>query len=352
MYKGDVHYANDAFDGLRFMELTKSGAVSVLGTKARGKDEREVVLTGAEAKIALATAEQVDGRPSRSKIRTDVPTPEPPFWGSRVVTDVSLDDVFRYINETALFRGQWRVVRGTTTDEEFKQVLEEQVYPDFQKLKEKIKNEKLLDPKVVYGYFPCQSEGNDLIVYHLPKGDNTSSSKFGVRRSNLREWLRFSFPRQSSDRHLCITDFFASIESEKVDVLACHVVTVGRKASEYSQRLYAANKYKDYLYFHGLSVESAEALAEFWHKRIREELGIAGKDAADIRRLFSQGYQGSRYSFGYPACPNLEDQTKLFELLRPDRIEVTLTDQYQMEPEQSTSAIIVHHPEARYFNVK
>jgi 5-methyltetrahydrofolate--homocysteine methyltransferase len=352
MYKGDVHYANDAFDGLRFMELIKSGAVSALGAKARGKDEREVVLTGAEAKIALAMAEQVDARPSRSKIRTDVPTPAPPFWGSRVVTDVSLDDVFRYINETALIRGQWRVVRGTMTDEEFHQVLEEQVYPDFEKLKEKIKNEQLLGPKIVYGYFPCQSDGNDLIVYRPPEADSTSSSKFGVRSSNLREWLRFTFPRQSSDRHLCITDFFASIESEKVDVLACHVVTIGRKASEYSQRLYAANKYKDYLYFHGLSVESAEALAEFWHKRIREELGIAGKDAADIKRLFSQGYQGSRYSFGYPACPNLEDQTKLFELLRPDRIEVTLTDEYQMEPEQSTSAIIVHHPEARYFNVK
>jgi 5-methyltetrahydrofolate--homocysteine methyltransferase len=268
------------------------------------------------------------------------------------VTDISLDDVFRYINETALIRGQWRVVRGAMTDEEFKHVIEEQVYPDFQKLKEKIKNEQLLGPKIVYGYFPCQSDGNDLIVYHPPEGDSTSSSKIGVRSSNLREWLRFSFPRQSSDRHLCITDFFASIESEKVDVLACHVVTVGRKASEHSQRLYAANKYKDYLYFHGLSVESAEALAEFWHKMIREELGIAGKDAADIRRLFSQGYQGSRYSFGYPACPNLEDQTKLFELLTPDRIEVTLTDEYQMEPEQSTSAIIVHHPEARYFNVK
>jgi 5-methyltetrahydrofolate--homocysteine methyltransferase len=352
MYKGDVHYANDAFDGLRFMELIKSGAVSALGAKASGKDGREVVLTGAEAKIALAMAEQVDTRPSRSKIRTDVPTPAPPFWGSRVVTDISLDDVFRYINETALIRGQWRVVRGTMTDEEFNQVLEEQVYPDFQKLIEKIKNEQLLGPKIVYGYFPCQSDGNDLIVYRPPEADSTSSSKFGVRSSNLREWLRFTFPRQSSDRHLCITDFFASIESEKVDVLACHVVTIGRKASEYSQRLYAANKYKDYLYFHGLSVESAEALAEFWHKRIREELGIAGKDAADIKRLFSQGYQGSRYSFGYPACPNLEDQTKLFELLRPDRIEVTLTDEYQMEPEQSTSAIIVHHPEARYFNVK
>ncbi|MBI3587525.1 MAG: hypothetical protein HY088_10380 [Ignavibacteriales bacterium] len=137
-----------------------------------------------------------------------------------------------------------------------------------------------------------------------------------------------------------------------MDVLACHVVTVGQTASNYARKLYAGNHYKDYLYFHGLSVESAEALAELWHKRIREELGIAEKDAPDIRKLFSQGYQGSRYSFGYPACPNLEDQAKLFKLLHPERIGVSLTEEFQMEPEQSTSAIIVHHPEARYFNIK
>jgi 5-methyltetrahydrofolate--homocysteine methyltransferase len=166
------------------------------------------------------------------------------------------------------------------------------------------------------------------------------------------ERVRFAFPRQRGDRHLCLSDYFASVESGRMDVVAFFLVTMGRVASEYSARLFGADDYKAYLYFHGLSVESAEALAELWHKRIRTELGIDGKDAPDIRRLFSQGYQGSRYSFGYPACPNLEDQAKLFGLLDGGRIGVVLTEEYSLEPEQSTNAIIVHHPAARYFNIK
>ena len=176
--------------------------------------------------------------------------------------------------------------------------------------------------------------------------------EFEFKVSQLREWLRFTFPRQSDDRHLCIADYFASVESRRIDVVAFHLVTVGKVASEYSRKLYNANKYKDYLYFHGLSVESAEALAEMWHKKIREELGIGGKDAKDIKRLFSQGYQGSRYSFGYAACPNLEDQAKLFKLIQPERIGVKLSEEFQLDPEQSTNAIIVHHPDARYFIIK
>jgi 5-methyltetrahydrofolate--homocysteine methyltransferase len=164
--------------------------------------------------------------------------------------------------------------------------------------------------------------------------------------------MRFTFPRQSTDRFLCLADFFAPVESGRMDVVAFHLVTMGREASEHSSNLFASNNYKDYLYFHGLSVEAAEALAELWHKRIREELGIAAKDAKETRKLFAQGYQGSRYSFGYPACPNLEDQAKLMELLDGERIGVRLTEEYQLVPEQSTSAIIVHHPEAKYFNVK
>jgi len=367
LYQGDVHYANDAFDGLRFMETIRSGSRgSRLQLKTDAKEED--ALTGAEAKIALAMEEQrsdsaraaargnpqisVALQPSRSGVGINIPIPVPPFWGSRIVEEISLDEVFQYVNEAALIRGQWRVVRGSMSGEEYTKLLDEQVYPDFKKLKEEIKLKKLLEPKVVYGYFPCQSEGDDLIVYHPPDENLTPNSKSQIRNPKLREWLRFTFPRQAGDRHLCIADFFASLESGELDVLACHVVTVGRNASEHSKKLYTANSYKDYLYFHGLSVESAEAVAELWHKRIREELGIAGKDAAEIKRLFSQGYQGSRYSFGYPACPNLEDQVRLFALLLPERIGVTLTDEYQMEPEQSTSAIVVHHPAARYFNVK
>jgi len=264
--------------------------------------------------------------------------------------------VFKYVNQTALIRGQWRVLRGSMSEREYQDILDGQVLPEYQSLKEKVKSESLLMPQVVYGYFPCQSNGNDLIVYHPPRdaGDQTTildlQSTIDNRQSH--EWLRFTFPRQTDDRHLCIADYFAPVGSGNIDVLACHVVTVGQKASEHSKKLYDANKYKDYLYFHGLSVESAEALAELWHKRIREELGIAGSDAPQIKRLFSQGYQGSRFSFGYPACPRLEDQVRLFELLKPERIGVFLTEGYQMEPEQSTSAIIVHHPEARYFTIK
>lgn len=355
LYKGSVHYANDAFDGLRFMEMiaseraeTPSGHHEVL---LPDKD----ALTGAEAKIVLALEDQEAGiregiavgepvgTAIQSRIRGDVAIPRPPFWGTRIVDEISIEDVFKYINEAALIRGQWRVVRGTMSEEEYQKVLKEQVYPDYQNLKEKVKREKLLVPLAVYGYFPCQSDGNDLLVYRPSDGIDPRSFK---------EWLRFTFPRQMGDRNLCIADYFASVESGIVDTLACHLVTVGQRASEHARSLYHANKYKDYLYFHGLSAETAEALAELWHKRIREELGIAGRDAGEIKRLFSQGYQGSRFSFGYPACPRLEDQVKLFELLRPDRIGVFLTEEFQMEPEQSTSAIIVHHPEARYFTIK
>jgi 5-methyltetrahydrofolate--homocysteine methyltransferase len=202
-------------------------------------------------------------------------------------------------------------------------------------------------PEVVYGYFRCNSEGDHVIIFD---------------ESGTREIERFHFPRQSRlsfsnqtkegrDKRQCIADFFAPVDSGGRDLIGMMVVTVGHRASEISQKLFGSDKYTDYLYFHGLSVETAEALAEYWHKKMREELGIAGEDAKEIRELFQQGYRGSRYSFGYPACPNLEDQTKLFGLLDPGRINISLTEEYQIVPEQSTSAIVVHHPEARYFNV-
>ena len=363
LYKGSLYYANDAFDGLRHMEAIVRGTRQPVSVEHAPTEDLDA-LTGSEAKIAMALKQEGPGASlsavsssPKSNVRRDVPIPQPPFWGARVVNDLRLDEIFEYVNEIALIRGQWRVVKGSTSEGEYKRLLETQVLPDYQALKEKIKLEKLLTPRVVYGYFPCQSDGNDLVIYHLPSDKNRTShsvlrtSNSELRTSKLEEWLRFTFPRQAHDRHLCIADYFASVDSGVVDVLACHVVTVGRQASEYSRKLYDLNSYKDYLYFHGLSVESAEALAELWHKRIRQELGIADGDAREIKRLFSQGYKGSRYSFGYPACPRLEDQVKLFELLKPEMIGVFLTEGYQMEPEQSTSAIIVHHPEARYFTI-
>ncbi len=291
-----------------------------------------------------------------SDVERDLPVPTPPFHGSRVVENIRLEKVFEYINEVALVRGQWQVKKGSRDADEYRRELEEVVYPKLEELKLRAKRENLLQPKVIYGYFPCRADYNALVIYK-PKGlagDALTDEWRDVRidEEGLEEWMRYEFPRQSHGRHLAIADFFRPVESGEFDTVAFQIVTMGRRASEYSNELFSANNYADYLYFHGLSVESAEALAEYWHRSVRTELGIAGDDAADIRRLFSQGYRGSRYSFGYPACPNLEDQAKLFEMLRPERIGVTLSDEFMLDPEQSTSAIVVHHPAAKYFNVR
>ena len=367
VYKGRVLYANDAFDGLKYMGQIVAGELPPPAVHIDASVDEDT-LTGAEAKISMAerstdignrppSALQAIGRgrgspvtghrPARqsereggspfSRLPSPVSIPVPPFWGTKAVEEISLDEVFAYVNEVALIRGQWQVRKGRMNEEEYRKLLEEKIRPEYEVLRSKVKSQQLLDPAVVYGYFPCQSNGNDLIIYN---------------EDQKTERTRFTFPRQVSDRSLCLADFFAPVDSGRMDVVAFHLVTMGRVASEYSARLFAANEYKDYLYFHGLSVESAEALAELWHKRIRAELGIAGSDAKEIKRLFAQGYQGSRYSFGYPACPNLEDQVKLMDLLDGGRIGVKLTEEFQMVPEQSTSAIIVHHPQAKYFNVK
>lgn len=274
--------------------------------------------------------------PRRSAVPPAEAIPQPPFLGTRIVETIQLNTVFPFINEVALFRGQWQFVKGAMTDEAYVRFIEEKVRPVFDYWKQRSIDEKLLIPKVVYGYFPCQSDGNDLIVYH----DDARTER-----------LRFHFPRQAQPPYLCLSDFFASVDSGRMDILGAHVVTVGAQASDFSLRLFGGDSYSDYLYFHGLSVETAEALAEYWHRKIREELHIHQDDHAEIKKWFQQKYQGSRYSFGYPACPDLEDQKLLFELLRPERIGVTLSDEWQMVPEQSTSAIIVHHPKAKYFNV-
>ena len=253
-----------------------------------------------------------------------------------MVTEIPLPEVFAYVNEVALFRTQWQFHRGKGDRAHFDDLIEHHVRPIYQRWRVRCQEERILQPQVVYGYFPCQSEGNDLIVY----AEDGRTPK-----------VRFTFPRQPGGRHLCIADFFAARDLGRLDVLGCVLVTVGRRASEVTRELFAQHNYTDYLYLHGLSVESAEALAELWHRRMREELGIAGEDSPDLTRIFRQGYRGSRYSFGYPACPNLEDQAKLFTLLEPERIGVELSEEFQLDPEQSTSAIVVHHPEAKYFNI-
>jgi 5-methyltetrahydrofolate--homocysteine methyltransferase len=347
LYKGSLYYAHDAFAGLRTMDQLVGATDATENTDTTDKpavEESLEDLVGEEAKLGIRKPARPRGAQPRgdtahtirSSVNPDAPIPTAPFYGSRVVEQISLDDVFAFVNENALFKGQWQFKQGKTPPDEYQKLVRDKVRPIYEELKERSKREELLVPKVVYGYFACQSAGNDLIVYD----------------ENQREQVRFTFPRQPAGKHLCLADFFASQDSGRMDVVSFHLVTVGHRASEYSHELFKSDNYADYLYFHGLSVESAEALAEFWHKRIREELGIAGDDAANLARLFHQQYQGSRYSFGYPACPRLEDQEKLFTLLNPGRIDVSLTEEFQLEPEQSTSAIIVHHPEAKYFSIE
>jgi 5-methyltetrahydrofolate--homocysteine methyltransferase len=349
LYQGQLFYARDAFAGLHTMDQLVGGngpgdtetGRSGDAVKLEFADDVED-LVGEEAKLGIRKPARPRGMRAtgntthtvRSQVDPDASIPTPPFYGSRVVDDIKLDDVFAFINETALFKGQWQFKQGRTPIDEYQKLVQNKVRPIYEELKERSKREGLLVPKVVYGYFRCQSEGNDLVVYDEEKE------------------VRFTFPRQPAGKHLCLADYFASKESGRMDVVAFHLVTVGRRASEYSQELFKSDNYSDYLYFHGLSVESAEALAELWHKRIREELGIAAADSPDLSRLFRQEYQGSRYSFGYPACPDLEDQAKLFTLLDPARIGVELSEEFQLEPEQSTSAIIVHHRQAKYFSIE
>jgi 5-methyltetrahydrofolate--homocysteine methyltransferase len=331
LYKGEVFYAGDAFDGLHLMEEITSREPRESG------DVRPVAQRAPARRVLPPTPHPtIRGERVRSDVRQDVPIPTMPFLGSRVVTELPLADVFAFINEVALFRTQWQFHRGKGDREHFDELIEHHVRPIYERWKGRCAEEAILQPRVVYGYFPCQSEGDDLIVY----ADDGRTPR-----------MRFTFPRQPGGGHLCLADFFAGVDSGRMDVLGCMLVTVGRRASEVTKALFEQHHYTDYLYLHGLSVESAEALAELWHSRMRGELEIAGEDSPDLARIFRQGYRGSRFSFGYPACPNLEDQTKLFELLEPERIGVELSQEFQLDPEQSTSAIIVHHPEAKYFNI-
>jgi 5-methyltetrahydrofolate--homocysteine methyltransferase len=338
-YANAVFYADDAFAGLHIMEdlATDNGAKQTRLTEGRTVKE-----------YAKATAVDEETGPvfaERSPVVGDAANiPEPPFWGVRVRKDYDLRELFQYINETALFKNQWQLKTASQAD--YLRLVEEKFRPVLRKLEDEVAGSGLFEPAVVYGYFPAQADGNDVIVYQAPSAESPASN------TTQSEFLRFTFPRQREGRRLCISDFFAPKASGKMDVIGLSLVTIGPKASVETQRLFEGGEYTKYLYLHGLSVETAEALAEFHHKKMREELGIAGEDAKEIRDLFHQKYRGSRYSFGYPACPNLEDQTKLFALLEPEKnVGVRLTSGFLLEPEQSTSAIVVHHPGAKYFVV-
>jgi 5-methyltetrahydrofolate--homocysteine methyltransferase len=351
-YSNAVFYGEDAFAGLHVMEdLASEGGKR----EARLQDGRTVK---EYAKAAAVDEETGPVFSERSAVVTDAPNiPEPPFWGVRVVKDYDLKEIFNYINDTALFKNQWQL--KTASQEDYARLVEEKYRPIKKKLEEEVIAAGWFEPKVVYGYFPAQGDGNDVVVYepgtgtnHVVAGFHPAPTGQSPVSTQPKELLRFTFPRQKEGRRLCISDFFAAPSSGKMDVLGLSLVTIGPKASLETQRLFEGGEYTRYLYLHGLSVETAEALAEFHHKKMREELGIAAEDSPHIRDLFHQKYRGSRYSFGYPACPHLEDQTKLFALLHPEEnVGVRLTTGFLLEPEQSTSAIVVHHPGAKYFVV-
>lgn len=329
IYNGSVYYAQDAFEGLRLMEeiLSKDPHEEVAPVDSQRVNTHRLPDTSPDLYV-------FDGY--ISDVRKDVEVPKLPFYGARKHTKFDIFELYKYINKIALFRGQWQYKRQEGMgNPEFNAWLDEHVEPVFERMKRELASR--MHPKVKWGYFWCQSEGNDLIVYH---------------EDAKTERCRFKFPRQSELRRQCLSDFFKSTESGQMDVVGFHIVTAGEEISVYERELFASGNYQDYLHVHGMGVETAEALAEYWHRQIRLEMGIADQEPEEMRLLFSAKYHGARYSFGYPACPNLEDQSMLFELLNPEEIGLTLSEEFMIVPEQSTSAIIVHHPEAKYFNIK
>jgi 5-methyltetrahydrofolate--homocysteine methyltransferase len=346
LYKGPLFYCKDAFEGLHTMDRVAGGETEIMVEQQQLEVNRRKALREKAAATRVAPTAVLE----KSQVPQDNPVPTPPFWGRRVVTGIPLEQVFPFINPLALFRGQWGFKKGGMSEEEFERSTEEKARPVFEALQKRAVKEKLLDPKVVYGYFPVQSSGDELIVYEIEEFVHNGAPRLSGLRQPPREWMRFSFPRQETRRRLCISDFFRSTDSGEYDVLGVQLVTVGDRASEIAQQLFAENKYQEYLYLHGFGVESAEGLAELWHKRMRQELGFGSEDSPKIKDIFQQKYRGSRYSLGYPACPNLEDRAKIVQLLAPESIGVTLSENYMLVPEQSTDALVVHHPQAKYFD--
>lgn len=331
IYEGEVRYARDAFEGLRLMD-------ALIGVK-RGVPG--AVLPELKQRRVRATAPTVvEEHPEEGHVRSDVsvdnPVPTPPFWGTRVIKGIQLKEYASWLDEGALFKGQWGLKQARVGDGPTYEELVETGKPRLRGLLDKLQTDNLLEAAVVHGYFPCVSKDDDLIILDEQGNERT----------------RFTFPRQRRGRRLCLADFFRPEESGERDVVGLQVVTVGSRIGEETAKLFAANSYRDYLELHGLSVQLAEALAEYWHARVRSELGFAGEDPSAIEDMFDLKYRGARFSLGYGACPDLEDRAKIAELLEPERIGVHLSEEFQLHPEQSTDAIVIHHPEAKYFNAR
>ncbi|MDW4909112.1 methionine synthase [Streptomyces sp. ADMS] len=332
IYEGEVRYARDAFEGLRLMDALIGVKRGVPGAKLPELKQR---------RVRASAAVEVEERPEEGHVRSDVaidnPIPTPPFRGTRVIKGIQLKEYASWLDEGALFKGQWGLKQARTGDgPTYEELAETEGRPRLRGLLDKLQTESLLEAAVVYGYFPCVSKDDDLIILDDQGNERT----------------RFTFPRQRRGRRLCLADFFRPEESGETDVVGLQVVTVGNRIGEETAKLFEANSYRDYLELHGLSVQLAEALAEYWHARVRSELGFAGEDPTDVEDMFALKYRGARFSLGYGACPDLEDRAKIADLLRPERIGVHLSEEFQLHPEQSTDAIVIHHPEAKYFNAR
>ncbi|MFJ8648047.1 methionine synthase [Streptomyces sp. NPDC093546] len=331
IYEGEVRYARDAFEGLRLMDALIAVKRGVPGATLPELKQRRV------RAAATVVEEPAPEGGVRSDVATDNPVPDPPFWGTRVVKGIPLKDYASWLDEGALFKGQWGLKQARTGDgPTYEELVETEGRPRLRGWLDRLHTENMLEAAVVYGYFPCVSKGDDLILLDDSGHERT----------------RFTFPRQRRGRRLCLADFFRPEESGETDVVGLQVVTVGSKIGEATAELFAADSYRDYLELHGLSVQLAEALAEYWHARVRAELGFAGEDPADVEDMFALKYRGARFSLGYGACPDLEDRAKIADLLQPERIGVHLSEEFQLHPEQSTDAIVLHHPEAKYFNAR
>jgi 5-methyltetrahydrofolate--homocysteine methyltransferase len=341
-YDGPLFYAKDAFAGLHLMAAIASGEAGkpapVIAQQGVEHGRASVVHAARHADVHLEAAQRHGYVPPVSDISRDEPVPSPPFWGSRVIERIAPRAALAYLNEKMLFQVQWGYRKNRRKPEEFKAYIDTEVRPILRNLLDTSERERILNLQAVYGFWPAQSDGDTLILFNPDDREQ--------------EAARFEFPRMGKPPYWCLSDFFRPTSSGVCDVAALMIVTAGRRVSEVARQWFESDRYRDYLHLHGLGVELAEGLAEYIHKQIRVEWGIAGGDARDKQEIFKQRYQGCRYSFGYPACPRLEDQVKLWPLLRPERIGVNLSEEFQLEPEQSTTALIVHHRQAKYFNVR
>ncbi|MEV4941767.1 methionine synthase [Streptomyces zaomyceticus] len=332
IYQGEVRYARDAFEGLRLMDALVAVKRGVPGATLPELKPRRVP----RRDTPVLQVEEADEPGGRSDVAVDNPVPTPPFWGTRVVKGIPLKDYASWLDEGALFKGQWGLKQARAGGATYEELVETEGRPRLRGLLDRLHTENLLEAAVVYGYFPCVSKGEDLIILDDDGNERT----------------RFTFPRQRRGRRLCLADFFRPEESGETDVVGLQVVTVGSKIGEATAKLFASDSYREYLELHGLSVQLAEAMAEYWHARVRAELGFGGEDPDAVEDMFDLKYRGARFSLGYGACPDLEDRAKIAELLKPERIGVHLSEEFQLHPEQSTDAIVIHHPEAKYFNAR